>query len=111
MAVRLVLSLIFTSGTFELIENAGIKALKHSTNKGYGASLKTGIKNSAYNTIVITDADGTYPNDRIPELVKTFEDENLDVVVVALVNKNVKIPLIGRLLNGVLLNLRVFCQA
>jgi glycosyltransferase involved in cell wall biosynthesis len=43
--------------------------LRHERNRGYGASLKTGIRHARGDIIVITDADGTYPNDRIPELV------------------------------------------
>lgn len=36
--------------------------LAHMVNKGYGASLKTGILHARYAWIGITDADGTYPN-------------------------------------------------
>lgn len=46
-----------------------IKVIQHGRNRGYGAALKTGIRHAKYPLIVITDADGTYPNERIPELV------------------------------------------
>lgn len=85
-----------TDGTFELIEKTGVRVLRHLQNKGYGASLKTGIKNAQYDTIVITDADATYPNERILELVKIFEDGDFDMVVGARVGKNVQIPLIRK---------------
>lgn len=49
---------------------AGARVIRHPHNLGYGAALKTGIKAATYDTIVITDADGTYPNDHIPLLVK-----------------------------------------
>ena len=49
---------------------AGARVIHHPHNLGYGAALKTGIKAATYDTIVITDADGTYPNDLIPLLVK-----------------------------------------
>src|SRR3989338_3138027 len=39
----------------------GIKLLSHPYNKGYGASLRTGIINSSYDWILIIDADATYP--------------------------------------------------
>ena len=42
--------------------------LTHKKNKGYGAAIKTGIINSKYSNICITDADGTYPLDSIPKL-------------------------------------------
>ena len=72
------------------------KVLHHEFNRGYGASLKTGIMCAKGDTIIITDADGTYPNERIPELVAMFEKGNFDMVVGARVGKNVKIPLIRR---------------
>lgn len=43
--------------------------LQHPTNRGYGAAIKTGIRHAKYNTIVISDADGTYPVNDIPKLV------------------------------------------
>ena len=55
-----------------------VKVLHHLMNKGYGGALKTGLANSENEIIVITDADGTYPNDRIPELVSTLTDQELD---------------------------------
>ncbi|MEA3346547.1 MAG: glycosyltransferase family 2 protein [Candidatus Auribacterota bacterium] len=85
-----------TDETFELAMKTKVKVLKHLTNRGYGASLKTGIRNARYNKIVIIDADGTYPNEKIPELVEILESENFDMVVGARTNKDVKIPLIRR---------------
>ncbi len=73
-----------------------VKLIRHSRNRGYGAALKTGISNARNECIVITDADGTYPNKRIPELVEMYEKGNFDMVVGARVGKNVKIPLIRR---------------
>ena len=85
-----------TDKTFELIRDSGVIALRHTKNRGYGASLKTGIKKAKYDTIVITDADGTYPVDRIPELVGIFMDEELDMVVGARIGSHVRIPFIRR---------------
>ena len=59
----------------------GIKVLKHQKNKGYGASLKTGIRESKFPLICITDADGTYPNDLIPAFTEIVIKEDLDMVV------------------------------
>jgi glycosyltransferase involved in cell wall biosynthesis len=85
-----------TDGTYELTKKTDINVIKHSVNKGYGAALKTGIRNSRSDIIVITDADGTYPNNKIPELVKIYNDEKLDMVVGARINDNVKIPLVRK---------------
>lgn len=73
-----------------------IKIIRHKRNQGYGAALKTGISTSRNECIVITDADGTYPNERIPELVAMFKKGNFDMVVGARIGKNVKISLIRR---------------
>jgi len=72
----------------------GIKAFHHQINKGYGASIKTGIRNSRYEWILILDADGTYPIQDIPKLVA--ETNGNDMVVGARVGKNVSIPLMRK---------------
>ena len=72
------------------------KVVEHSRNLGYGAALKTGIRNASSEIIVITDADETYPNERIPELVETLISEKRDMVVGARIGDNVEIPLIRR---------------
>ena len=56
-----------------------LKLIKHDYNKGYGAALKSGIRRASGEIIVITDADGTYPNDMIPKLIE--EMETADMVV------------------------------
>jgi glycosyltransferase involved in cell wall biosynthesis len=83
-----------TDDTYEIACKSGVRVIQHDVNKGYGASLKTGIKFAKNNIIVITDADGTYPNQRIPELVRIFYEENQDMVVGARIGDNVNIPLI-----------------
>jgi len=78
--------------TAEILKNYNVKLIRHEQNKGYGASLKTGINFAQHDIIVITDADGTYPIDKIPELVN-FMDEH-DMVVGA--RKYMELPLITR---------------
>jgi glycosyltransferase involved in cell wall biosynthesis len=46
-----------------------VQVLTHAQNRGYGAALKTGIRHTSAELIVITDADRTYPNECIPELL------------------------------------------
>src|SRR5437870_3785425 len=45
---------------------AGARVLRHRSNRGYGASLKTGILAAKHEVIAITDADGTYPTEHLP---------------------------------------------
>ena len=72
------------------------ESFTHVRNMGYGAALKTGIKNCDTEIIIITDADGTYPNARIPELIRIFQEGNCDMVVGARVGDNAEIPLIRK---------------
>ncbi len=74
----------------------GIKVINHPINKGYGASLKTGITKARYDYIAITDADGTYPNERIPEFEHLARENNLDMVIGARKGENVYIPWLRR---------------
>jgi glycosyltransferase involved in cell wall biosynthesis len=83
-----------TDGTAGAVTALGVKIIRHPENRGYGASLKTGIRHAQYGLIVITDADGTYPNERIPDLVA--EIEFYDMVVGARTGNQVKIPLARR---------------
>ncbi len=69
---------------------SGIKQINHAYNLGYGASLKTGIKNASADRILIIDADGTYPVKDIPKLLKYSKD--YDMVVGARTGSHVKIP-------------------
>ena len=72
----------------------GVRVLRHRRNRGYGASLKTGIAAARYDWILITDADGTYPTSAIPKLLAAAAVN--DMVVGARVGKSVKIPLVRR---------------
>lgn len=83
-----------TDKTFEAAQVPGITVLRHDVNRGYGQSLKTGILASKYEIIVITDADGTYPNEDIAKLLSHMP--YYDMVVGARTGKTVKIPLIRK---------------
>jgi glycosyltransferase involved in cell wall biosynthesis len=61
-------------------EQAGARVLRHPHNVGYGRSLKDGIRAARYDTIIINDADGTYPIDAIPDLLARY-GEGYDMVV------------------------------
>jgi glycosyltransferase involved in cell wall biosynthesis len=54
--------------------NERLTVLRHATNRGYGAALKTGIRAASHPIVVITDADGTYPEDRIVDLLGRVDD-------------------------------------
>lgn len=83
-------------GTGAQAEAAGARVLRHNRNRGYGAAIKTGIRHSRYPLICITDADGTYPVDRIPELLTRLVQDGCDMVVGARIGSDVAIPRIRR---------------
>ena len=75
----------FTSQVLSSV--TGITLIEHNHNRGYGAALKTGIRQAQYSLIVITDADATYPNERIPDLLQLAK--KADMVVGSRTGKNV----------------------
>jgi glycosyltransferase involved in cell wall biosynthesis len=82
-----------TDGTASRIDHDEVQLIRQKTNQGYGASLKRGIAAAETELIVITDADGTYPAEAIPRLLR--EADECDMVVGARSNwKNV--PLVRR---------------
>ncbi len=74
--------------------DAPLRVLHNAQNRGYGWSLKRAVLEAKYETIAITDADGTYPNNRLGELIDAME--NHDMVVGARTGAKVAIPLIRR---------------
>lgn len=70
---------------------AGARVIQHRSNRGYGASLKTGIIAASHDIIAITDADGTYPAKYLPAMLK--ELEHADMVVGSRTGADVHIPL------------------
>ena len=69
-----------SDGTAEAAEAAGAKVLRHPTNIGYGLALKSGIRTAGHDTIVILDADLTYPADSVPEILAEYR-KGFDMVV------------------------------
>jgi glycosyltransferase involved in cell wall biosynthesis len=69
-----------SDSTGQLAGDSGARVIRHPHNVGYGRSLKDGIREAWYDTIVISDADGTYPIDAIPRLVAEYQ-KGFDMVV------------------------------
>lgn len=70
-----------------IAEKCGVKVINNPTNMGYGFSLKRGIKEANYETIVITDADLTYPFDEVPKMLDV-KNKGYDLVVGARTGKH-----------------------
>lgn len=80
--------------TAALARAAGARVLRRQANRGYGASIKTGIRRAKHGVIIIADADGTYPPESLPKLLAGLKDN--DMVVGARTGPNVHIPLVRR---------------
>lgn len=81
-------------GSLQAALSTGARVIGHRSNRGYGAALKTGIAAAAHSTIVIVDADLTYPPRYIPEMLQRLR--TADMVVGARTGANVHIPLLRR---------------
>jgi glycosyltransferase involved in cell wall biosynthesis len=80
-----------TDGTADMVtQHPRVHLVQHIHNRGYGAALKTGIRQAQHNTIVILDADGTYPCTMIPRLAA--EIGAYDMAVAARTGSDVHVP-------------------
>jgi glycosyltransferase involved in cell wall biosynthesis len=83
-----------TDRTAEVVSASGVRLVQHESNRGYGATLKTGIRQARHDLMLISDADGTYPVEAIPILLAAME--TCDMAVGARTGEHVKIPLLRR---------------
>jgi glycosyltransferase involved in cell wall biosynthesis len=64
-----------TDGTREVLEGIdGIRTILFPRNQGSGTARRIGTQQARGRVVVWTDADMTYPNERIPELVAQLDD-------------------------------------
>ncbi len=85
-----------TDGTAEAARKASprVRVLRHDTNLGYGAALKTGFRHATHDLVAILDADGTYKAADLVRLLQEMGDR--DMVVGARVGPGARIPLLRR---------------
>jgi len=84
-----------------------LRVLRHHMNRGYGAALKTGFAAARHRVVMITDADGTYPEERIPDLLAQIDD-GAEMVVGARRGVDVHIPMVRRPAKAILRALASF---
>jgi glycosyltransferase involved in cell wall biosynthesis len=69
--------------TGELATEAGVRVLRHPTNRGYGASLKAGIRVAKTEYVLTMDADGQHRVEDVQGLCQAVRDtgERVDCVI------------------------------
>ncbi len=95
-----------TDASAEAVDTGRYRLVRHPLNLGYGAAIKSGVRAARFDTIAITDADGTYPAERLPELVAALV--GAEMVVGARTGAKVHIPLLRRPAKWVLAQLAQF---
>ena len=80
--------------TAQKARQAGAQVIPMGENRGYGASLKAGMRQSHHNLIAILDADGTYPVEELPVLMGMMG--TADMAVGARIKAGVAIPSLRR---------------
>jgi len=68
-----------TDDTALKAQQAGAIVVSHKRNKGYGASLKTGVKMSSRPYVLFCDADGQHSIDDVKSIIDS--EDNFDMVV------------------------------
>ncbi len=83
-----------------------VRLIRHPTNRGYGAALKTGFSRARGNLLGFLDADGTYPPEHFPDLCQVALTENADLVVGSRMSgSESEMPLVRRIGNFIFANL------
>jgi len=70
-----------TPGILKKIDLPSLRIIRHSKNKGNGASIMTGVHNAQGDWIAIIDADDTYRPEDLPQLYTRVQKEGADMIV------------------------------
>ena len=68
-----------TDGTFREASRPGVRVIRHAYNRGYGASLKTGIRACLTEYVILCDGDGQHRREDILKVAN--EADRFDMVV------------------------------
>ncbi len=70
-----------SDGTADVVRRREwVRLIEHPFNRGTGAARTTGVKAARGDVVVFTDADRTYPNDRMPQMLAMI-DAGADMVI------------------------------
>jgi len=66
-------------GTSQAAQRDGVKVIRHQENRGYGASIKTGIHAASGQIVAIMDSDGQHDEQDIPRLLEHIDQHDMVV--------------------------------
>ena len=66
-----------TDETASVVKAYPVRLIRHSVNKGYGASLKTGIRNASGEFVIMMDSDGQHDPEYLPAIVNLLGDHEM----------------------------------
>jgi len=58
-----------------------VRVIRHATNRGYGAALKTGFRAANHDWLAFLDADGTYPPGQLARLCRAAQGGDVDLII------------------------------
>ena len=71
-----------TDDSAEIVgQHSQVRLIRHPYNQGTGAARSTGLRAAKGKIVVMTDGDGTYPNQDIPRLLAEMEEKGYDMVI------------------------------
>lgn len=89
-----------TDGSARVARETGVRVVQLEHNSGKAAAVRAGLATVTSDKVVVIDADGTYPADAIPEVVRLLDE--YDVVVGVRTSGREHIPPLNRIGNGVI---------
>jgi hypothetical protein len=66
-----------TDDTTDVAERYPVRLVRHTSNRGKGVAIRTGIAEAQGENVVIMDADATYPVPAIKDMVELLDDHDL----------------------------------
>ncbi len=70
-----------TRKVLEAHNSSALKVVHHKVNRGYGAAVKTGIREADTDYIITMDADGQHDPEDVPKLFKIAQEKDADMVI------------------------------
>lgn len=89
-----------TDSSAQVARDEGVRVIQLEHNSGKAAAVRAGLAAITSDKVVVMDADGTYPADAIPEIVRLLDE--YDVVVGVRTSGRQHIPPLNRIGNGVI---------